>query len=113
MDKKVTTKSKPLPQIDLKALEYNLSLSVDKRLLQHQSAFETVSELKKALAEVKTLSGMLPICANCKKIRDDKDYWNRIEIYIGKHSEAEFSHGICPECTKELYPEFELSPGKS
>ena len=79
----------------------------------HEEREKLISELKKALAEVKTLSGMLPICANCKKIRDDKDYWNRIEIYIGKHSEAEFSHGICPECTKELYPEFELSPGKS
>lgn len=54
----------------------------------------------------KTLSGMLPICASCKKIRDDKGYWNQIEAYITEHSEAKFSHGICPECMKKLYPGF-------
>jgi len=59
-----------------------------------------------ALTEVKTLSSMLRICANRKKIRDDKGYWNQIESYISKHSEAQFSHGICPECTKKLSPEF-------
>ena len=62
--------------------------------------------LQKALAKVKTLSGLLPICSNCKKIRDDKGYWNQIEAYIRDHSEADFSHGICPECAKKLYPEF-------
>ena len=70
------------------------------------------AELKEALAKVKKLSGFLPICANCKKIRDDKGYWNQIEVYIRDHSEAEFSHGICPDCVKKLYPEFDLSPGK-
>ncbi|MBU2521318.1 MAG: response regulator [Proteobacteria bacterium] len=63
-------------------------------------------ELEKSLAEIKTLRGIPPICANCKKIRDDKGYWNQIESYIHKHSEAEFSHGICPECMKKLYPDF-------
>ncbi|MCJ7616337.1 MAG: response regulator, partial [Desulfobacterales bacterium] len=63
-------------------------------------------ELEKSLAEIKTLRGILPICANCKKIRDDKGYWNQIESYIYEHSEAEFSHGICPECMKKLYPDF-------
>ena len=62
-------------------------------------------ELEKALEEVRTLSGMLPICASCKKIRDDKGYWNQIESYISKHSEVEFSHSICPECAQRLYPE--------
>ena len=62
--------------------------------------------LQDALAEVKTLSGLLPICSNCKKIRDDKGYWNQIESYIAKHSEVDFSHSICPECAKKLYPEF-------
>ena len=62
--------------------------------------------LQKALAKVKTLSGFLPICAHCKKIRDDKGYWNQIEVYIRDHSEADFSHSICPECAKNLYPEF-------
>ncbi len=66
------------------------------------------TELKEALAKVKTLSGFLPICANCKKIRDDKGYWTQIEAYIRDHSEAEFSHGICPECAKELYPDIDI-----
>jgi len=65
-----------------------------------------ISELQKALSEVNVLSGLIPICASCKKIRDDKGYWNRIESYIEAHSAAEFSHGICPECTKKLYPNF-------
>jgi hypothetical protein len=63
-------------------------------------------ELRNALSKIKTLSGMLPICASCKKIRDDKGYWNQIESYIKHHSEAEFSHSICPECAKILYPEY-------
>lgn len=63
-----------------------------------------IVELKDALSEVKTLSGLLPICASCKKIRDDRGYWNQIEFYIRDHSEAEFSHSICPECAKKLYP---------
>ena len=65
-----------------------------------------ISELQEALAKVKTLSGLPPICASCKKIRDDKGYWNQIESYIGKHSDAQFSHGICPDCARRLYPEF-------
>ena len=61
-----------------------------------------ITELKAAQAKVKVLSGLLPICANCKKVRDDKGYWNQIETYIQDHSEAEFSHGICPACAREL-----------
>jgi len=64
-----------------------------------------IRELQEALAKVKKLSGLLPICASCKKIRDDKGYWNQIESYVRDHSEAEFSHGICPECMKKLYPD--------
>ncbi len=64
-----------------------------------------LADLQEALANVKTLRGLLPICAACKKIRDDKGYWNHIESYIEKHSNAEFTHGICPECAKRLYPE--------
>jgi hypothetical protein len=66
---------------------------------------EVIAELQKALKKVKTLSGFLPICASCKKIRDDQGYWNQIEVYISEHSEAEFSHGICPECAQKLYPD--------
>lgn len=56
--------------------------------------------------EITALKGILPICANCKKIRDDKGYWHQVEAYLSTHSTAEFSHGICPECQKVLYPEF-------
>ncbi|MBF0549449.1 MAG: PAS domain S-box protein [Deltaproteobacteria bacterium] len=63
------------------------------------------SELQEALAKVKLLSGFLPICASCKKIRDDRGYWRQIESYIRDHSEADFSHGICPDCARKLYPE--------
>lgn len=65
-----------------------------------------IKELQDALAQVKTLKGFLPICAHCKKIRDDEGYWRQIEEYIRDHSEAEFSHGICPECLKRVYPEY-------
>ncbi len=64
-----------------------------------------IIELRDALSRIKKLSGLLPICASCKKIRDDEGYWNQIELYIRDHSEAEFSHGICPVCAKKLYPE--------
>lgn len=64
--------------------------------------------LQKTLAEVKTLRGFLPICSHCKKIRDDKGYWNQIESYIRDRSDAEFSHGICPECAEKYYPEMDL-----
>lgn len=63
-------------------------------------------QLKKALANINALKGMLPICSSCKKIRDDKGYWNQIEFYISKHSDAEFTHGICPDCAVKLYPEY-------
>jgi len=66
---------------------------------------KVVLQLQDALAKVKKLSGLIPICASCKKIRDDKGYWNQIETYLLHHSEAEFSHGICPECMKKLYPD--------
>lgn len=62
-----------------------------------------IEELQKALVEVKKLSGLIPICASCKKIRDDKGYWNQLELYIEKNSDASLSHSICPECSDELY----------
>jgi hypothetical protein len=64
---------------------------------------ELQAGIQEALASVKTLSGLLPICANCKKIRNDKGYWDQIEGYIQKHSEAQFTHGICPECAEKFY----------
>ena len=71
---------------------------------------ERTLKLEKALDEIKTLTGILPICSFCKKIRDDKGYWEQVEVYINKHSEADFSHSICPKCMKEKYPD--LSDGK-
>jgi hypothetical protein len=66
---------------------------------------ETITSLRDALNKVKLLSGLLPICASCKKIRDDRGTWMILEEYIGDHSEAEFTHGICPDCVERLYPE--------
>jgi hypothetical protein len=65
-----------------------------------------VFRLEEALQNVKTLRGMLPICSNCKKIRDDEGYWQQIEEYVRVHSEADFTHGICNECVEKLYPEY-------
>lgn len=62
-----------------------------------------IIQLQDSLSEIKKLSGLLPICASCKKIRDDKGYWNQLETYISEHSEAEFSHGVCPDCLEKLY----------
>lgn len=106
--------------IDTKA---NKWLSPSDALLQtvknaveaHLALVITIEELNKknqklelTLSEVKTLQGFLPICASCKKIRDDKGYWNQIEKYILDHSDVQFSHGICPECAKKLYPESDI-----
>jgi hypothetical protein len=80
-------------------------LIATKRELQQKTM-----ELQDALSLVKLLSGYLPICSSCKKIRDDKGYWQAVESYISSHSEAMFSHGICPDCIQKLYPE--ISDGK-
>jgi PAS domain S-box-containing protein len=69
---------------------------------------QLIAELQKAILKVQTLRGLLPICASCKSIRDDKGYWNKLEAFISEHSEAQFSHGICPECAKKLYPDVKI-----
>ena len=66
---------------------------------------ETIDKFQKALGEVRTLRGILPICSFCKKIRDDEGYWNQVEVYVEQRSNADFSHSICPDCMKEHYPE--------
>ena len=81
------------------------STQEDKFFQELASNEELRLELKEAMSKIKTLSGLLPICYSCKKIRDDKGYWNQLEAYISSHSEAAFSHSICPECAKKLYPE--------
>lgn len=66
---------------------------------------KTEQELRLAVSEVKTLRGIVPICASCKKVRDDSGYWNAVEAYVQKHTEAEFSHSLCPDCVRKLYPD--------
>jgi len=85
----------------------NAQLFIERKRTEAEKE-KLILQLQKALGEVKQLSGLLPICASCKKIRDDKGYWSQIEIYIRDRSEAEFTHGICPDCFKKLYPDIEI-----
>ena len=81
-----------------------ISRDITKQTLAEQERDRLIDELRQALASIKTLKGLLPICTSCKKIRDDQGYWHQVESYIGTHSGADFSHGICPDCAKQLYP---------
>lgn len=85
--------------------ELRVRLAVGRRVvrLEHSLA-QRIHELQHALAKVKTLSGLIPMCAGCKKIRDDEGYWSEVEHYIMSHSEVELSHGLCPDCLKKHYP---------
>jgi sigma-B regulation protein RsbU (phosphoserine phosphatase) len=86
--------------------ELRSRIEVGRRMVEMQDALATkIEELHRALDQIKTLRGIVPICSNCKKIRDDQGYWNQVEVYVRDHTEAEFSHSVCPECRKELYPE--------
>jgi PAS domain S-box-containing protein len=81
-------------------------VDITKRKAVEADREQLIKKLQDALDKIKTLRGIIPICASCKKIRDDKGYWNQLENYIKEHSEADFSHGICPDCAKKLYPKF-------
>lgn len=83
-------------------------LDVTERKKAEDAREELIVQLQNALNDVKKLSGFIPICASCKNIRDDKGFWNELEAYISEHSEAEFSHGICPDCAKKLYSEYNI-----
>jgi PAS domain S-box-containing protein len=83
-----------------------IARDITERTRLEEEKSNLVIELQDALAKVKQLSGFIPICASCKKIRDDEGYWSQVETYISKHSEALFSHGICPDCMRKLYPDF-------
>jgi DNA-binding response OmpR family regulator len=86
-------------------------VEVGRRMLELQDALASkVEELLQALKQIKTLRGILPICANCKNIRDDQGLWHQLEEYINTRTDAEFSHGICPACTALLYPDSETAP---
>jgi len=85
--------------------ELQVRIGIGRKVVDLQASLAgRITELQAALAQIKTLQGILPICASCKKIRDDQGYWNQIESYIGNHTDAQFSHGICPECARKLYP---------
>jgi len=96
--------TKPFDPLELKA-----RLRVGIRVLELQSALSArVRELQEALTNIKLLQGLLPICSYCKRIRDDQNYWQQLETYFSQHSEASFSHGICPECyEKHVKPDLD------
>ena len=83
----------------------HIARDVTRRVLIQNEREVLVRDLQNAVKQIKTLNGLLPICASCKKIRDDTGYWNLIESYIESHSQASFSHGLCPDCMEELYGE--------
>jgi len=103
--------TKPFNQEEVLArVQTHITLHTTRQELMEKNDLLTTTnnQLKQALEEIKTLRGILPICSNCKKIRDDKGVWNQIEQYVRDHTEVDFSHGICPECVTKLYPELNI-----
>lgn len=89
-------------------LHRTLENEIAQRITAQEERERYIGQLEKALDDVKVLSGLLPICAYCKKIRDDKGYWQQIEEYISTHSDADFSHSICPDCIKKHFPGYNV-----
>ena len=90
--------------------ELHARIDVGRRLIEMQAILAgKIEELREALDHIKTLQGILPICSFCKKIRGDQGYWTQVESYISKHTDARFTHCICPECLKQHYPEFVMN----
>ncbi len=83
-----------------------IGVDITERKLYEREREKLIADLQKAVAEIRTLHGILPICASCKKIRDDAGAWHQMEAYIRDHTDAEFSHGLCAECAQKLYPGF-------
>ncbi|WP_163337696.1 PleD family two-component system response regulator [Desulfopila sp. IMCC35008] len=110
--------TKPVNDIELIArVKTHTSLQRARKLIERRNRelkeknrelAQLLAENRKAHSEIKTLRGMIPICSKCKKIRDDKGFWNQIETYISEHSEAQFTHSICLNCARELYPDLDL-----
>ena len=96
-------------QVTGEMLVRSIRYAIERKRIENEKE-QVIAELQEALAKVKLLSGFIPICASCKKIRDDTGYWQQVESYIQKHSNAEFSHSICPECSHRLYPELYPEP---
>lgn len=92
----------------IQMIEYSIDITA--RKLAERERERLIADLQNALKDIKQLSGFIPICASCKNIRDDKGYWQKVEQYIKEHSAVQFSHGICPDCAKKLYPDIELYP---
>ena len=82
---------------------------ITKRKRAEKEREKLIKDLQEALAEIKTLRGILPLCSYCKKIRDDKGFWEQVDVYIHKHSQADISHSICPECMKEHFPDIDIT----
>jgi PAS domain S-box-containing protein len=87
-------------------LYLTIARNISERKQAEEERERLIVDLQEALGKVKILSGLLPICASCKRIRDDAGYWTQVEVYIRDHTDVQFSHGICPECAKKLYPDF-------
>lgn len=93
------------------AQDYLVKSQVDANLLVRSIRYaiereKLSSQLRQAMTQIKTLSGLLPICAACKNIRDDQGFWHQVEEYVRAHTDAEFTHGLCPKCAAKLYPEY-------
>ena len=87
---------------------YSIIHDITDRKQAEKEREKLINELQKAIKEIKTLRGILPLCSFCKKIRDDKGYWEQVDVYIHKHLQADISHGICPACAKEHYPDLDI-----
>jgi PAS domain S-box-containing protein len=103
----ISTSKMPLKDANGKIIGYvGAGRDITERKRADAEREKLIQELQDALVDIKTLSGLVPICSTCKKIRDDKGFWTQVESFIQEHSQARFSHGICPDCMKKLYPEF-------
>jgi hypothetical protein len=98
-------------QAKLEQERQRLEREIEQRQAAERAKQDVILDLQAALEKVKTLSGLIPICASCHKIRDDEGFWDQMESYIGRHSDVQFSHGICPDCMTRLYPEYRRAAG--
>ena len=93
---------------ELESINERMKGEIEERKKAEEEKEKLITDLQTAFAEVKTLRGILPLCSHCKKIRDDKGYWEKVDVYIYKHSQADISHSICPDCAKEHYPDLDI-----